>query len=393
MLPSLPAGQRDVPAQHAAVCRAATGEEVRGGQVTTRRGGGEPRGWRAIALTDEATGEGIVPLRPMTVGDLLDEPFVLLRAHARDLLLFSAIAVVPAQLIGAYLQRGLLGQLGLDRMLSDPETFSLTIASDPGVTVAGWIVTALNTLVLLPITVALVSRLAVSAAVGDRPTTAQLVRATLGRLPTLGVTWVLGLGVIAAPLVVGFALAAAGGGLALVGAGVVILALPVTVVGFALLAAAPTIAVVEDAGPLASLRRSVTLLRPRFWAVAGALSLSLLVASLVQTALAGIPRTMAFFAEITGGWLLLAGGATIAGLVVTPYTAIVAALIYLDARVRREALDVRIQADRRNGGTWDVGRGTPPGRGSTLAQGTPEGARAPQGAGAPHEAGAPSGVT
>jgi hypothetical protein len=318
----------------------------------TRRGSEESRGWRAVALTDEATGEGIVPLRPMTIGDLLDEPFVLLRAHFRDLLLFSAIAVVPAQMIGAYLQRGLLGQLGLDRMFADPETFSLTMTSDPGATVAGWIVTGVNALVLLPITIALVSRLAVSAVLGDRPSLRVLVRATLARMPVLAVTWVLGLAVVAAPMVLGVILAAAGGGLAAVGALVIMVALPVTVVGFTLLAAAPTVAVVEDVGPIAALRRSVALLRPRFWAVAGALSLSFLVASLVQTALAGIPRTFAFFAEITGGWLLLAGGSTLAGLVVTPYTAIVAALIYLDARVRREALDVRIQAERPQVAAW-----------------------------------------
>jgi hypothetical protein len=327
--------------------------------VTIGRTGEETLGWRAITLTGDATGEGIVPLRPMTVGDLLDEPFVLLRAHIRDLLLFSAIAVVPAQLIGAYLQRGLLGQLGLDRMLADPETFSLTLTSDPGATVAGWIVTGINTLVLLPITVALVSRLAVSAAVGDRPSTMAVVRATLRRMPVVAVTWVLGLGVVAAPVVLGAVLAAAGGGLAAVGALLIVVGMPISVIGFALLAAAPTVAVVEHTGPIAALRRSAALLRPRFWAVAGALSLSFLVASLVQTALAGIPRTLAFFGEVTGGWLLLAGGATIAGLIVTPYTAIVAALIYLDARVRREALDVRIAAERPSAASWSADGGRP----------------------------------
>jgi hypothetical protein len=354
----------------AAVCHplercAPVAEGARRTPVTMTRETDEHRGWRAIALTAEATGEGLVPLRPMTVGDLLDEPFVLLRAHFRDLLLFSAIAVVPAQLIGAYLQRGLLGQLGLDRMLSDPETFSLTVTSDPGATVAGWIVTGVNTLVLLPVAVALVARLAVSATIGEAPPTRVLVRGALRRMPVLAATWVLGLGIIAAPLVVGTVLAALGGGLAVAGALLLVVAVPIALIAFTLLAAAPTVAVVEHGGPLASLRRSAALLRPRFWAVAGALSLSFLVGSLVQTALAGIPRTFAFFGDVTGGWLLLAGGSTIAGLIVTPYTAIVATLIYLDARVRREALDVRILAERPRPQPWAM-----TGAGAAAAEGS-----------------------
>src|SRR5690606_23434507 len=131
-------------------------------------------------------------------------------------------------------------------------------------------------------------------------------------------------------------------------------ALPAGVGAYVLLRLAPLAVVVEGLGPLAALRRSAALVRQRFWPVLGALLLAALVAWLVEYALSGIPSAIVLAVGLDVGWLLRAVAGVVAGVVVTPYTALVAALVYLDVRVRSEALDVEVLADTA-GGT-DAGR-------------------------------------
>lgn len=301
------------------------------------------RDWRALTITGDARGRGSVPLGPMTIGDLLDAPFTLLRRHLRAMVLLVAVAVVPAQIIGSYLQRAMFSE-GFGSMLADPEGFMFSMQADQGSAAAGWLVTGLNALLLLPLAFGLVSRLVVSSVLGEDVEVGDVLRATARRLPALIGAWMLGLLAVVLPVALMVGLTATGGAGAVVGA---ILMLPAFLVAVAigvLMAAAPTAAVVESVGPVQALRRSLRLVRPRFWGVLGALVLTGIVSSLVQTAVGGLLALLAFGIEFEASWILLAVGSVAAQLLVTPYMITVAALVYLDASVRREALDLRILA-------------------------------------------------
>src|SRR5437762_4971579 len=68
---------------------------------------GPPPGYgRAPALPKGGSARtGPLPLHPMTLSDVLDGAFKLLKANARTVLTVTAVFVVPIQLIAAYLQR------------------------------------------------------------------------------------------------------------------------------------------------------------------------------------------------------------------------------------------------------------------------------------------------
>jgi hypothetical protein len=191
----------------------------------------------------------------------------------------------------------------------------------------------------------LVARVGVSALLGEQLTPGEAVRATVRRWPALLAGWFLvmaatfGLGVLAVAIV-------ALGGAALFGVGMLLLlaAMPVGLAAYTLLRAVPTVIVVEGLGPLAALRRSATLLRPRFMVALAVVLLALLVGSLVQTALAALPTAGGFLFGLEAGWVLVSAGAIAAGLVVRPFQALVGALLYVDARVRQEGLDLEVRA-------------------------------------------------
>jgi hypothetical protein len=307
--------------------------------LTSTAAGAATSGWRALTVSGEATGAGIVPIRPLTVGDLLDEPFVLIRAHLRSIVLFAALAVVPSQLLQGYLTRGVVAAFDLSMAFSDPEAMSAALAAEGGTGGAEYLVAFLNALLLMPIAVALISRLAVSSVLGEVLTDRQVVGGTRRRLASVFGTWTLCLLAIGGLPGVGVFLAFVVN--PLLGGLLVMAGLVTAFAAFVLLAPATVVCVVERRGPLDSLRRSVALVRSRFWAAAGALLLALSVASLVQLALAGLPSALAFAIPGDGSWIVASAGSTLAGLVATPYTMLVVVLIYLDALVRVEALDVR----------------------------------------------------
>lgn len=312
------------------------------------RDGGAVRGWRALTVTGEATGHGPVPLRPLTLSDLLDEPFVLLRENLRAILLVTGAVVVPVQLLASFLQRDVFGGFGLAQMFSDPTAAQVALESGDAGSLGPIAVTVIAAITAQPIVSGLVTRIAVSSLLGEKLDAGAALRATLRQWPTLIGAALLTAIATYGLAILGFAAAATGQTvLVVVGIGVLLAALPVGVALHALLIATSAAVVVEGLRPVAALRRSFRLVRPRFFPVLGALLLAALVGGLVQSALSGIPSAAAFVIGMESAWLLLAVGAIAAGLVVTPYTALVASLVYVDGQVRREGLDIAVLADGR----------------------------------------------
>ena len=264
---------------------------------------------------------GPLPLHPMSVGDVLDGAFKLLKANVRTLLLIVASIVVPLQLVSAFLLReqvapGLLNVFRDPTLVEDQSTFSLFDAG-------GSIVTLVLGLVTAPLLAGAVSRVCAASYLGQQVTAAEALKTTLRRLPALlGASFLVGV-----VTVVGFVLCI------LPGIAATVL---YTVVTPAMM--------IEEIGPVEGMRRSWRLIKPRFWGVLGILILSWLITSFLGNLLGGAPSAIGTLLGGSLAWLWIALGAVLASLVSSPITAIVDTLLYFDGRIRNEGFDLQVMA-------------------------------------------------
>ncbi|MFK8910994.1 glycerophosphoryl diester phosphodiesterase membrane domain-containing protein, partial [Streptomyces sp. YS-3] len=300
---------------------------------------------------------GVIPLRPLGVGEILDGAVSTMRAHWRTVLGLTLTVAVITQIADILVQRYLL---------PDPPEI------DSNATGAEALDQAMDSLrssmlSLLPVgALALVGTLFVTAVL-----TVVISRSVLGRAVTLREAWtearprllpllgllvllpvmagaVVGVGVLPGVLIgsdAGAALAALGG----LAAFVLVIWL---LVRFSL--AAPAL-MLERQSLMKSLRRSAKLVRGAWWRIFGITLLTILLTSIVSMIIA-IPFTVtgmivddggsgSLFSGNTSdfGWpfLIITGiGAVIGSAITYPISAGVAALLYIDQRIRREALDL-----------------------------------------------------
>jgi hypothetical protein len=292
---------------------------------------------------------GPLPLRPLTLGDILDGAFRLFTANWRTLLIVAGVFLVPLQLVTAFLQRGMLGGMGFLDMLSDPTAAQVMLEGGGVQEQIATFLSGIASVFVLPLVAGAVSKVVAASYLGEQLPPGDALRATLRKWGALVGSWILVHLLQIAPLTVGVAMTVAGavtGSAVLVVLGV-LLVLAGLVAWLGIMAlyvpTAPAI-VIEDIGPLRGMGRAVRLTRPRFWFVLGVAVLSGMISGLVNGALAGIPTFVALFIGLEWGWLLLAAGSIVGGLVTTPFVAIVATLVYFDGRIRHEAFDLRIIA-------------------------------------------------
>ncbi|GAA1483091.1 hypothetical protein GCM10009624_35310 [Gordonia sinesedis] len=302
---------------------------------------------------------GLVPLRPLSVGDILQATFT--AVFRRPLLYFGLAAVVAAVgvILGA-LVVGLLYLIGeLDEVSSwvgSVGAIVITLAMPPTLMV-------LNGIVAHPVT---------EDALGVPPTasgTWRFVRPVLVRL--FGGTALLTFCylLLLAPGIVVLAIGA-GTVPVLPLAALAIAALLVPIAWFAVRSSVmlPALAV-ERLGVVAALGRSFALTRGMFWRFLAALIVLGLITAVVQQVLGGLaillPATGAVGDAI--GYLLT----PVIALVTQPFIAVLHAVLYLDTRIRHEAYDVVLsEAAARLGGGYAAapqffspgadGRGAPP---------------------------------
>lgn len=308
---------------------------------------------------------GPVAIRPLHLGELLDGAFKIFIANWRPIVVATGVFLVPLQLASAYLQRDLLGG-GLLEMIGDPTTTQMLgegggIGEDQAILLG-----MAQSLVILPLVTGVVAAIVAASYLGGSLRVGEALAAGVRRWWALIASWLLL--IVASLLPLGLAvgilpLAAAGGvpvaGVVLLGTVLVLGGLAVSSGVAALFAAAPAAIVIEGLGPVQGLRRSARLLRPRLLPVLGTLTVAVLLVFVLSMVLGGIPQFAGLMAGDRLGWVLVAVGGIAAGLVTTPLLAIVVTLLYFDGRVRHEALDLRLTADRLSRGPTE--RDTPGG--------------------------------
>ena len=319
---------------------------------------GAPPAWQPAGYGKPPA--GIVPLRPLSVGEILDGAFQAVRSNARTMVGTAAavvaavtvLSIVPDALLlhglrdnpaltGASTsvtdQIALLGGLGESRVVSTVLTF---IA-----------VTMLNALLIVPVS---------EAVLGRRMDAGAMWRRARGRLlAALGLALLIGLVtavVVIVVLVPGAAAIAAGattGGAGLLVAGVLAALVAVFLIYTRWSLAAPAL-VLERAPVTTAMRRSWRIVRGSTWRVFGILLLSGIIVAIGQAVItvpvgllaslpaAGQPSPYASLPATFAQLLITGVGTIVAGAIFYPFSAAVSALLYIDLRMRREGLDVRL---------------------------------------------------
>ncbi len=299
---------------------------------------------------------GVVPLRPLTLGDLLGGAIQTIQRNPRATIglallvsaLFMLLPVLASVLVGV------TGASSFDLLGSEDPTSGSGGAAYYGLLLASTVFSSLASVVIAGLIVRVVG-----AAVVGRPMRAgEAWRRTRGRLPALvGLTLLAGLAsvlALALPVGLGVLAWAATGSVPLgVALGVVLLLAAVAATVWVwtrfVLLAAPAL-VLEELGVVAALRRSGALSRGQFWRLLGIALLAGLIAGVVGQVVA-IPFSVVgavLALVLPPAWalpgLLLAAnvGSVLTGALVGPFTAAVTGLQYVDQRFRKEGLDITL---------------------------------------------------
>ncbi|THA68777.1 hypothetical protein E6R60_31215 [Streptomyces sp. A0642] len=300
---------------------------------------------------------GVIPLRPLGVGEILDGAVSTMRAHWRTVLGITLTVSVIAQTANLLVQKYLLPESpSIDRNATGSEALRQaadSLRSDLLNAAPPLLISMLATIFTTAVLTVVISR-----SVLGRPVTLSdaWAEARPRLLPLLGLTSLLALmaaAIMTAGILPGFLIGdTAGVGLAFLGllaAGVVFLWL---LVRFCL--ASPAL-MLERQSITASMRRSAKLVRGAWWRTFGILALTWLL-TLIVTLVIGVPFGLIALAVDDGGlsafltgeatdfgWPFLivsAIGDVVIATITYPLSAGVMALLYVDQRIRREALDL-----------------------------------------------------
>ncbi|MEV8068103.1 glycerophosphoryl diester phosphodiesterase membrane domain-containing protein [Streptomyces sp. NPDC085995] len=304
---------------------------------------------------------GVIPLRPLGVGEILDGAVSTMRTYWRTVLGISLAIAVVTQIVLILVQRLVLGSAGTDA-LDDPNATTGELLRAMRSAALGSGVVFLVTLVGTVLATALLTTVTSRAVLGKQITVAEAWRDSRPRILKLfGLILLLlliAVGVFAVGLVPGVLVSVSGSPVAgtgiavlgVLGAGVVAIWLAVR---FSL--ASPAL-MLEKQGVKKAMSRSAKLVKGAWWRVFGIQLLAALIAGIVSAVIAipfglvgaamtdeGVSGVLNGAGNISWTYLLVSGvGAVIGSMIKFPISAGVTVLLYIDQRIRREALDLEL---------------------------------------------------
>jgi hypothetical protein len=310
-----------------------------------------------------ARGPGIVPLRPLAIGEIYDGAIRAIRSNPGTMVGFAAIVIALTTLLAtapqAYALSSLLNYtLSLEANAQNEEISGEFVAEALGPVTVSVLIGVLQFVLATTIISALLIVAVDGAVRGQALKPAQLWARCRSRLfAVLGLACVI---VLATPLIIlvallpgviiGFALPSPVPGVILGVLGILVGLAACCALYFGFWAVAAPALLLENLGVFAALRRSYRLVRGGFWRVFGIGLLTAVIAYIIRQVFS-IP--FAILGQLVTGFdegtefrtiliqvLITDVGTVLAGAVLFPFTAGVAALLYLDLRMRREGLDV-----------------------------------------------------
>ena len=266
------------------------------------------------------------PQRQLSVGEVLDLSFRIYRATVVKCLLFAALGVLAGQLVNIYaVVKGGTAAKG-----QDPWQTLLAQVADPKM-IALYLFGLVLTIVFYAAVLLRQRRILDGGTVGDELATA--VR-RLPALIALGVLVVAGFAACFLPVLV------TSGALRVL---LILAALIVLCYGFVAVSCAQTILLVDDAGPVTSLRRSLRLTAGSFWRLSVVYTVAVIILFVLYAVTAAIAG---FLAAIIGrGDVAMVTAftevvAVALGALATPFYGALALAVLADLKVRKEGADL-----------------------------------------------------
>jgi hypothetical protein len=311
----------------------------------------EPADWTAPGPQPRPK-PGVIPLRPLGVGEILDGAIAYVRGNPVVTLGFSAVVITITQLV----------ELPVSSSLNSATTAAVgdgtrvpaqaDIAGLLWRTLAGAVVSGLVSFVATTVLTGLLIMVLGQAVLGRRMSLRSGWAATRPRLPgllglTLLSTLILVLVVAAGfvPLLIAGLAGSNSGGTVLAAIAALLVVCGIAVWLGTLWSMITPAYVLEGIPALRAFRRSTELVRGQWWRVFGILLLGGLIATVVSLILAlpfGVVATLVGGPGSTGYSVVTAIGAIAAGTVTAPFSAGITGLLYFDQRMRREAFDLEL---------------------------------------------------
>ena len=314
---------------------------------------------------------GIIPLRPLSIGDIYQGAFAAIKTNARTMFGFTA-ALLGVVLVISIATNYAIINLVLPNYLSPSSPYAAVFTSLSGSfsQLGGSLLQVLATVLLSGLIVVAVSR----SVLGRVASSKEVWERTKSKfLPLIGlniITSIISGLMMIIGIVVFFVLLASAASTAktdrefLQGLGITLVGLLILMVISALVSsylsikfsvASPAM-VLENLGVFAAIGRSWSLTRGNFWRLFGINILTAIITSMVAGIFGGIAGALGAIFVVVGSsspedviaslnttYILTMVTSTIAQLLILPFTSSVNALLYIDLRMRKEGLDVELR--------------------------------------------------
>lgn len=314
---------------------------------------------------------GIIPLRPLSIGDIYQGAFAAIKTNARTMFGFTA-ALLGVVLVISIATNYAIINLVLPNYLSPSSPYAAVFTSLSGSfsQLGGSLLQVLATVLLSGLIVVAVSR----SVLGRVASSKEVWERTKSKfLPLIGlniITSIISGLMMIIGIVVFFVLLASAAstaktdreflqdlGVSLVGLLIlmVISALVSSYLSIKFSVASPAM-VLENLGVFAAIGRSWSLTRGNFWRLFGINILTAIITSMVAGIFVGIADALGAIFIVVGSsspedviaslnttYILIMVMSTIAQLLIFPFTSSVNALLYIDLRMRKEGLDVELR--------------------------------------------------
>lgn len=314
---------------------------------------------------------GIIPLRPLSIGDIYQGAFAAIKTNARTMFGFTA-ALLGVVLVISIATNYAIINLVLPNYLSPSSPYAAVFTSLSGSfsQLGGSLLQVLATVLLSGLIVVAVSR----SVLGRVASSKEVWERTKSKfLPLIGlniITSIISGLMMIIGIVVFFVLLASAAstaktdreflqdlGVSLVGLLIlmVISALVSSYLSIKFSVASPAM-VLENLGVFAAIGRSWSLTRGNFWRLFGINILTAIITSMVAGIFGGIAGALGAIFVVVGSsspedviaslnttYILTMVTSTIAQLLILPFTSSVNALLYIDLRMRKEGMDVELR--------------------------------------------------
>jgi hypothetical protein len=266
-------------------------------------------------------------LRPLRIGEILDVTIKLYLRNFKTLLLLVTIVAGPLHVLGTLIT---LSTAPEDTRVTFSDIGNNTTTPQHAPSGSFWtgqLVVIVLTLVVTTLATAVSFKAVSDAYLGERPSVGESLRFVGRRVPSvLWVTVLSWLGIVAA---------------------FICLIVPGIWVSIAWTVAVPAL-LFEGCKGRKALGRSFALVKDRWWPTCAAIVLGYVLASVVGGILQGLIVVPVFGSSDSDSTAIVANGiaTTLSAIVVTPFQAALAAVIYYDLRVRKEGFDLQLLAER-----------------------------------------------